>query len=81
MRQPLPLRHVGLDFVGLRQRRQQRLRLRDLRHFWRRRKAFEGGREDGVGFGGATGRLVELGERKRRHADEDCVRLAPSLWR
>ena len=32
----------------------------DLRHFRRRRKAFERGREDGVGVGGAGGRLVEL---------------------
>ena len=45
---------------------QQRLRLGDLRHFRRRRKAFERGREDGVGFGGAAGRLIELGQRKRR---------------
>ena len=66
MRQPLPLRRFGLDFVGLRQRREQRLRLVDLGHFRRRRKAFEGGREDGVGVGGAGGRLVELGERQRR---------------
>ena len=44
--------------------RQQRLRLGDLRHFGRRRKAFEGGREDGVSIGGAAGRLVELGERQ-----------------
>ena len=35
--------------------RQQRLRLSDLRHFGRRRKTFEGGREDGVSFGGAAG--------------------------
>ena len=66
LRQSLPLRRLGLDLVGLRQRRQQRLRLGDLGHFRRRRKAFERGREDGVGFGGAAGRLVELGERKRR---------------
>ena len=45
---------------------QQRLRLSDLGHFGRRREAFEGGREDGVGFGGAAGRLIELGERQRR---------------
>ena len=35
-------------------------------HFQRRRKAFEGGTEGGVGFDGAAGRLVELRERKRR---------------
>ena len=45
---------------------QQRLRLGDLRHFRRRRKAFKRGREDSVGVGGAGGRLIELGERKRR---------------
>ena len=44
----------------------QRLRLGDLGHFGRRREAFERGREDGVGVGGAAGRLVELGERERR---------------
>ena len=66
LRQSLPLRRFRLDLVGLRQRRQQRLRLGDLRHFRRRRKAFERGREDGVGVGGAGGRLVELGERQRR---------------
>ena len=31
---------------------------------WRRRKAFERGREDGVGLDRAAGRLVELGERE-----------------
>ena len=49
-----------------RQRRQQRLRLGDLRHFGRRRKAFERRREDGVGVGGAAGRLIELRQRQRR---------------
>ena len=44
---------------------EQRLRLRDLRHLRRRRKAFERRREDRVGVGGAVGRLIELGERKR----------------
>ena len=66
LRQSLPLRGLRFDLVGFRQRRQQRLSLGDLRHFRRRRKAFERGREDGVGVGGAAGRLVELGERKRR---------------
>ena len=45
---------------------QQRLRLSDLWHFGRRRKAFEGGRKDGGRVGGTTGRLVKLGERQRR---------------
>ena len=40
----------NLDLVRLRQHRKQRLRLGDLRHLRRRRKAFERGREDGVGF-------------------------------
>ena len=59
------MRGFRFDLVGFRQRRQQRLRLGDLRHFRRRRKAFERGREDGVRFGGAAGRLIELGERER----------------
>ncbi len=66
MRQSLPLRGFRFDLVRFGQRREQRLRLGDLWHFRRRRKAFERGREDGVGFGGAGGRLIELGERKRR---------------
>jgi len=40
---------------GLRRTLDQRLRLGDLGHFRRRCKAFEGGREDGVGVGGAGG--------------------------
>jgi hypothetical protein len=55
-----------MDFFGLRQRRQQRLRLSDLRHFRRRRKALDRRRKDGVGVGRAAGRLVELGERECR---------------
>ena len=66
MRQPLPLRDLRPDLVRLRQRRQQRLRLGDLRHLRRRRKAFERGRENGVGVRGATDRLVELRQRQRR---------------
>ena len=65
MKPALSLPLCGLDLLRLRQRRQQRLRLGDLRHFGRRREAFERRREDGVGVGGAAGRLVELGERKR----------------
>ena len=45
LRQSPPLRGLRLDLVRFRQRRQQRLRLCDLRHFRRRRKAFERGRE------------------------------------
>ena len=44
---------------------QQRLRLSDLRHFGRRRETIERRREDGVGFGGAGGRLIEFGEGER----------------
>ena len=62
LRQSLPLACFRLDLVGRRERSQQRLRLGDLGHFRRRRKAFERRREDGVGFGGAGGRLVEFGE-------------------
>jgi hypothetical protein len=42
------------------------MRFGDLGHFGPRRKAFERRREDGVGVGRATGRLVELGEGKGR---------------
>ena len=81
MQPPLALRFCGLDLVRLRQRREQRLRLGDLGHFRRRRKAFERGREDGVGIGGAGGRLVELGERKRRAQVEAARALLLSRWR
>ena len=61
----------------------QRLRLSDLGHFGRRRKAFERGREDGVGVGGAGGRLVEFGQRQRGAQFEAARRLAASRrrWR
>jgi len=42
---------------------EQRLRLGDLGHFRGRRKAFERGREDGVGLDEAAGRLIELRQR------------------
>ena len=47
-------------------RAEQRLRLRDLGHFRRQRKAFERGRECGVGVGGPAGELVEFPKGKRR---------------
>ena len=47
---PLALLDCGLNLVGLRQRREQRLSLGDLRHLRRRRKAFQRRREDGVGL-------------------------------
>ena len=75
--QSLPPRCFGLDFVRLRQRREQRLRLGDLRHFGRRRKAFERGCEDGVGVGSVASRLIELGERKRRLQAETARALLP----
>jgi len=55
-----------LHLLCVRQRREQRLSLGDLGRFRRRREAFDRRREDGVRFGGAAGRLVELGERERR---------------
>ena len=62
----LARRRGVLDLVAILQRREQRLRFGDLRHFRCRRKAFERGLEDRVGLGGAAGRLVELGEQKGR---------------
>ena len=56
MSQPLSPRDSGLDFIHLRKRGEQCLRLCDLRHFRSRRKALERRREDGVGFGGAAAR-------------------------
>ena len=55
-----------LHFVGFGKRRQAATALLDLWKFWRRRKAFERGRENGVGVGGAAGRLIELRQRQRR---------------
>ena len=66
LRQPLPPRGLRFDLVDRCERGQERLRLGDLRHFGRRRKAFEGGRENGVSVGGAGNRLVEFGQRQRR---------------
>ena len=83
MRQSLPMRGFRFDFVSRGECSQQRLRLGDLGHFRRRRKAFERGREDGVGFGGAAGRLIELGERKRRAQTEAArsLLLSRRRWR
>ena len=61
-----PRRRLSLDLLRLRELREQRLRLGDLRHLRRRRKAFERRREDGLGVGGAAGRLAKLGEGKGR---------------
>ena len=57
---------VSFHLIRLRHNRKQRLRLGDLGHFRRRRKPFEGGREDGVRVGESAGRLIVLGERERR---------------
>jgi hypothetical protein len=65
--EPLPpARFLSFDLLGLGEGREQRLRLRDLGHLRRRRKAFERLREHGVGLRRAGGRLVELGERQSR---------------
>ena len=61
----LSKRDGGLDLLRLRQRREHRLRLGDLRHFGRWRKPFERGRERVVRFDRAATRLIELGERER----------------
>ena len=42
-----------------------RLRLRDLRHFRRRREAFQSRPEDRLSVNWAPGRLIELGQRQR----------------
>ena len=73
--QPLPPRGILLDFMNFAERHQQRLRLGDLRHFRRRRKAFERRREDGVGVDGAGGRLVQLGERQAPRAGRSSASL------
>jgi hypothetical protein len=52
---------------------QQRLRLSDFPHSGCRRKAFKRGREDGVGFGGAAGRLIEFLPDRERLIDQDCA--------
>jgi hypothetical protein len=54
--EPALARRRGVLYcVGRRQRGEQRLRLVDLGHFRRRRKAFERGREDVVRFDRAGG--------------------------
>ena len=60
---PAAPRRLRLHLIRPCQLGEQRLRLGDLGHFRRRRKALEGRRKNGVGFDGTTGRLVELGER------------------
>ena len=63
--------HAGLDSG------QQRLRLSDLGHLRTRREAFQRGGENGVGVGSAAGRLIELGEGKRR---EQPIASRPLLF-
>ena len=63
---PLTRRSSVFHFVSFSKRSELSLRLFDLGKFRRRRKAFERGREDGVGVGGAAGRLIEIGKRQRR---------------
>ena len=62
----LSARAWGAHLFGLRERREQRLRLGDHTHLRRRRKAFERGLKDSMRFDETAGRLIELGERKRR---------------
>jgi hypothetical protein len=62
-------RPTGASY-GLRQGCEQRLRLGDRRHLRRRRKAFERGRKDSACFDETAGRLIKLGERKRREQPE-----------
>jgi hypothetical protein len=50
LRRSPPRRRLGLEFLGFFERREQRLRLGDLGHFGRRRKAFERRRENVVGL-------------------------------
>ena len=71
----LPPRRLSLHFVGLRERRQQRRSLGDLRHFLRWREAFEREGEHGLRFHRSVGRLAELGERERRAQFEAARRL------
>ena len=54
-------------------------RLLDLRKLPRGSKANEGGREDGVDFRRAGGRLIEFGQRQRRAPARSCV--CPAAWR
>ena len=51
VRQAPLLRGSALTSSSIGKRREQRLRLSDLGHLRRRRKALERGREDGVGVG------------------------------
>ena len=81
----LARRRRGLYFVGLGERREQRLGLSDLRHFRRRRKAFERRREDVVRVDGAGGGLIEFRQRQRRpqaEAARACrFATAMAVWR
>ena len=62
----LPVRcKCCLDRFILRQRLEQRLRLRDLREFRRRRKACQRRPQNVVGVDRTAGGLIELGQRQR----------------
>jgi len=56
-RQPSDEASAQTFLSGARKLAEQLLRLGDFRHFRCRRKPFQRGREDGVGFGKATGAL------------------------
>ena len=77
MKSALTRSDVGLYLFSLSKRPEQSLRLGDLRHFQRRRKAFERGRERVVPFDRAAGRLVELGE-QQRGAQFEAARSLPA---
>src|ERR1700722_18454168 len=82
LRQLMSPRRVGLDLVSRGKCRQECLRFSNLKHLRRRRKAFERSREDGVGIHGASGRLIELGERQRRaQTPTSCALLLRYLER
>ena len=82
--QSAAIAHSGVSFLphicaGL-DSQQQLMRLRDLRHFRRRRKAFERRHKNGVSVGGAGGRLIEPGERQGR-AQPQAARALLALRR
>jgi hypothetical protein len=70
----------GLHCVGRRKGIEQRSRLSDLGHFGRRRETFEHGREDGVGFRKAAGRLIELGQLKFNGSELPRRGKSISVW-
>ena len=68
------MRGPDLDLVRFRKRREQRLRLGDLGHFGRRRKAFERGREDRVGVGEGDQSIGRASASDERRAQFEAAR-------